>query len=644
MIYDNRLLKSDHLIVSFSFMTSHRPNTLIHEPHLVTDFSKLNYTDLADYIFNYDFSVCLYTYDVEVAWNHLRFILHDAISQFAPKVMLKPRKNSPKWFNSGVRHQLNRTRHFRKNAKIHPTTANVNRLVREENYLHQLMSTSKINYKASLVEEFAYSNSSKIYKYINNLLKRGNLPETMHLESQLASSDLDKASLFNQFFKSVYTTSEKESNASQLLSSSPCANLFNDIQVTEQEVLTALCNLNPDKASGLDSIGPKILKNCCQGLYKVLHHIFCISLHTCSIPSEWKLHCIVPIYKTGDKCSVSNYRPISLLSSVSKVLEKLVYDKLYNYLCCKISNLQFGFLRNHSSVQQLLCFIHEVTTALDSKAQVDAIYLDFKKAFDKVSHNGLLAKLKSLGVDGNAWKWIREYLSNRKQMVTVNGNHSSIVSVTSGVPQGSILGPLLFLVFINDLPDCVEFSKVHLFADDTKCSRVIYCGEDVNKLQWDIDKILTWSNRWSLYFNESKSIQMNFCSSRQPAQPSTYTLAGSCIKYSLINKDLGLLVQSDLKWEAHYNSISAKAYKMLGLLKRTFSSTNSSDTKKQLYLFLVRSQLSYGSQLWRPMLLKDILSLEKIQRRATKFILPQTTSPMTYKERLVYLTPTYVPP
>ncbi len=275
-----------------------------------------------------------------------------------------------------------------------------------------------------MVEEFAYSNSSKIYKYINNLLKRDNLPEIMHLESQLASCDLDKASLFNQFFKSVYTTSETEANASQPPSSSG-ANQLNDIEITEQEVLTALFNLNPDKASGLDSIGPKILKSCCQGLYQVLHHIFCISLHTCLIPSEWKLHCIVPIFKSGDKCSVSNYRPISLLSSISKVLEKLVYDKFYNYLCCKISNLQFGFLRNHSSVQQLLCFLHEVTTALDSKAQVDVIYLDFKKAFDKVSHSGLLVKLKSLGIDGKAWKWLREYLSNRKQMVSINGNHSS---------------------------------------------------------------------------------------------------------------------------------------------------------------------------------------------------------------------------
>ncbi len=154
--------------------------------------------------------------------------------------------------------------------------------------------------------------------------------------------------------------------SSQFSSRSCCANPLNDIEITEQEVFTALYNLNPDKASGFDSIGQKILKSCCHGLYQILHHIFCVSLQTCSIPTEWKLHCIVPIFKSGDKCSVSNYRPISLLSSISKVLETLVYDKLYNFLCSKISSHQFGFLRNHSSIQQLLCFIHEVTTALDS--------------------------------------------------------------------------------------------------------------------------------------------------------------------------------------------------------------------------------------------------------------------------------------
>ncbi len=143
-----------------------------------------------------------------------------------------------------------------------------------------------------------------MYKYINNLLKRDNLPETMHFESQLASCDLDKASLFNQFFRSVYTTSDIDDNASQFSSRSCCANPLNDIQITEQELFSALYNLNPDKPSGFDSIGPKMIKYCCHGLYKVLHYILCVLLQTCSIPTEWKLHCIVLSLKLWENQSI----------------------------------------------------------------------------------------------------------------------------------------------------------------------------------------------------------------------------------------------------------------------------------------------------------------------------------------------------
>ncbi len=156
-----------------------------------------------------------------------------------------------------------------------------------------------------------------------------------------------------------------------------------------------------------------------------------------------------------------------------------------------------------------------------------------------------------------------------------------------------------------------------------------------NKLQSDINDITTWSKRWSLPFNKLKSVVIQFCSS--PPPQSSYTLAGLNITHSMSNKDLGLVFQSDLKWVSHYNQISAKAYQKLGLLKRTFSSSNSVETKKQLYISLVKSQLLYISLLWRPMLIKDILSLEKIQRRATKFILGQGLSLLTYKERLIKL-------
>ncbi len=309
--------------------------------------------------------------------------------------------------------------------------------------------------------------------------------------------------------------------------------------------------------------------------------------------------------------------------------------KLYNYLCCKISNLQFGFLRNHSSVQQL---IHEVTTALDSKAQVDDIYMDFKKAFDKVSHSGLLVKLKSLGVDGNAWKWLREYLSNRKQMVTVNGNHSSIVPVTSGVPQGSMAPCYFWFLLIT----CQTTLRCTYLLTTRNVRELSTAG----RMSISYSRI---STKYLIGVTGGRSILTNSKVYKWTSVPLDNLLNlphTGWIMYKILSDKQRSWTFGSTRPEMGGPLrlyISYKAYKMLGLLKRTFSSTNSIKTKKQLYLSLVRSQLSYGSQLWRPMLLKDILSLEKIQRRATKFILPQTTSPMT-TTHVPKHSPTHVPP
>ena len=203
----------------------------------------------------------------------------------------------------------------------------------------------------------------------------------------------------------------------------------------------------------------------------------------------------------------------------------------------------------------------------------------------------------SIFIKGKVWNWIYEYLSNRQQLVSINGVHSSLLPVLSGVPQGSILGPLLFLVFINDLPDSTKFSNIHLFADDTKCSHAIKLPEDVTELQEDIDSLYRWSDQWSLPFNESKFVHMNFYSST-PSIQSNYSLSGTSIAQVSMYSDLGLILQKNLKWNNHYNYIYAKAYRQLGLIKRTFSSINSVSLRKGYISHLLGHNscmaLSYG--------------------------------------------------
>jgi len=220
-------------------------------------------------------------------------------------------------------------------------------------------------------------------------------------------------------------------------------NCICSIDISIEEVFNALINLEPNKASGLDNIGPSILKNSASVLSAPLHYLFSVSLSRGIILNEWKIHTIIPVFKSGDKSSVKNYRPISLLNHVSKVLEHLVYNKVIGHLSNHISNCQFGFQQHKSTLQQLLVYFNDI---IASKSETDAIYLDISKAFDSVSHNKLLNKIWSIGVTKPLWSWFKSYLTGRYQCVRINNCLSELLPVLSGVPQGSILGPLLFIM------------------------------------------------------------------------------------------------------------------------------------------------------------------------------------------------------
>lgn len=224
-----------------------------------------------------------------------------------------------------------------------------------------------------------------------------------------------------------------------------------------------------------------LIKHCALALYLPLHRLFSVSMSKQSIPYEWKCHSITPIFKSGDKSLVKNYRPISLLCIMSKVLEHLIYSKISKFIITNniLYHHQFSFHQHHSTTQQLLIFLSDIISALNDYncSQCDVIYLDFKKAFDSVPHQELLMKLWRAGIMGTLWKWFREYLANRYQHVSINNCKSSTLPVVSGVPQGSILGPFLFFIYIND---SINHSKTFPFADDTKCLQPICSPQDHN--------------------------------------------------------------------------------------------------------------------------------------------------------------------
>ena len=367
-----------------------------------------------------------------------------------------------------------------------------------------LIANSKLNLQRKAIITFRH-NPSRLFQHIKNLTTNSSIPTIIHGSSAI-TNPVDKATLFNNHFNSTFTRSTYQLPPTSHLPTP--SNHLSTIDIDEADVLTALSNLNAFKSQGTDNLSPLILKRCATHLAGPITKIFQTSLNTCTIPAEWKIHKIIPIHKSGDTSNVSNYRPISLLCIISKVLEAIVYLKIIDFIRPKIQSNQFGFQQNRSCLSQLLSSYWEAFSALDEGNYCDLIFLDFSKAFNSVPHNELLQKLWAIGITGPLWHWFQNYLTNRYHYVCIDGESSPLLPVLSGVPQGSILGPMLFRIYINDLPNAISHATSYLFADDTKLLKSISTHNDSLVLQHDIDALVAWSRKWNLPLNQHKSVAM----------------------------------------------------------------------------------------------------------------------------------------
>ena len=319
----------------------------------------------------------------------------------------------------------------------------------------------------------------------------------MDNDGSVVHSDLEMATLFNEYFSSVFTCEDITSIPTVDSTGSP---LLNDsIEITPTVVLNKLMALQSSKSPGPDGWPITIIKSVSEFISVPLSILFNKSLNNGTLPPDWKCANVTPIHKKGARNLACNYRPVSLTSIFSKLMESIIKDHVLNHLSTNnlLSPHQFGFIPGRSCSTQLLLLLDYLTSHLDNGYSIDVIYLDFQKAFDTVPHRRLLQKLISFGIHGNVLKWIESFLSNRRQQVVLNGHKSCFIPVTSGVPQGSVLGPLLFIMFVNEIPSIVS-SPALMFADDTKIFCVIRNGEDYTALQNDLDLLHRWSQQWQL--------------------------------------------------------------------------------------------------------------------------------------------------
>ena len=317
--------------------------------------------------------------------------LFKAMSLFIPKILVR-RRQGPKWFDSEIRHYQKCLRTMRRKLKSHPTLHNMNKVKCIEDILQSKLVQAKTNFETELIKGHSHKPSA-IYSYIRSLTGRDSLPSIMYLDSKNAATDFEKADLFNQYFYSVFTKSSFHIPPISELKRPQ--KYIGEIAITELDVFYALRALDTSKAVGCDGISPKVLKHCALALYQPLYHLFSLSLTQHYLPVEWHTHLIKPIFKSGERNSIRNYRPISLLCVVSKVLERLVYKNIVDFVKEFIYVNQFAFLRGRSTLQQLLIFFNSL---FNSASQTDVAYLDFRKAFDSVAHNELLYKLWNFGI------------------------------------------------------------------------------------------------------------------------------------------------------------------------------------------------------------------------------------------------------
>jgi len=478
-------------------------------------FDKADFSKFRQSIEETDFDSLFETDDIDSICEAWTAKLLEAAKLSIPHRKILVRPNDSPWYSTELR---KKKRHLYKAFRKFKNSGNDNdwesyRTLRTS-YQNDL-STAESDYNDSLTSSLADSKNTKHWwRTVKSLLGKGSfrsLPP-MNVNNKVIVDSREKASAFNTFFLSH---SNINTDNAFLPNEGPFDEKLTSIIATEQEIIDQLMSLDPSKATGPDGIGPRLLKEAGRTIAPSLTRLINLCLTNSTVPNMWKQANVIPLFKKGDDSLMNNYRPVSLLPSVSKILERIVLKNVYNFMLDNnvISPHQSGFQPGDSTTNQLAFLYHTFCQALDAKKDVRVVFCDISKAFDRVWHEGLLYKLEKIGIGGSLLALFKNYLSDRTQRVVINGQSSVPGFIKGGVPQGSVLGPLLFLIYINDITEGIE-SNVKLFADDT--SLFIDVDDPIraaNVLNRDLKRIEDWASKWLVNFSAEKTKLMT-CSFR----------------------------------------------------------------------------------------------------------------------------------
>ena len=615
----------DHAVVSFVVNLKGKVTT--NTANFRLDFEHADYTVInsliQDYLNNWNF----YTTDPSklqsVYDNFINFLLK-IIDQNVPKKYFKKQKPKiPFFIKKLLKQKLS--------------------LYRKSKANKELLSEYKIKSKQYDQAVKAWHNkaesnicrnpsSKKFYSFFKKKLNyKSSIPPLLDQDNNINIFDIDKANCLNSFFNSVFSNDD----GSNVVQDNDIRPHMENFVIQSSEVASAIKDLNDKISRTPENIPSYFIKRISSSIISFLVFLFNSSLQFNFIPDQWKKSIIIPIHKKGDLNRPQNYRPISLTSGFSRLLESIIRKKILQHFISNnlFSKNQFGFLPLRSSCSQLLKCIHDWYSNLISKKSTHIIYTDIAKAFDVVNHRKLISVVKSYGVSSSLVNWLANFLENRTQQVAINQSLSSSTNVTSGVPQGSIVGPLLFLIYINSIDKCTsnlqETGGLSLFADDTK----VYSNNPL-ELQASSDRMGLWLEDYQLplALNKCYTLHIN-CSSNQPI----FNINNTIINSTNQIKDLGIIICDSLKWSAHINYLYKNASNSSYHITK-FSKTTNIWTLLKLYTTYIRPKLEYNTPIWSPNLAKDIKKIEQIQKNFTRFAFKKCKIPYSsYSNRLYQL-------
>lgn len=461
----------------------------------------------------------------------------------------------------------------------------------------------------------------KLYRFVSNRLKcKECIPPLSLKDENLAVEDKSKASAFAIQFTSAFS-SHKIVGAPPINPRKKATTSISDIEFTVDKVCTALSSMPFKNSNTPDFLPHFILKKAAFFIAKPVTTIFRESLDSGVLPLLWSTSFVIPIFKKGDRHDVKNYRPIALTCLLCRVFEAFVSEFLLSHLLSNnlISSDQFGFLSRRSTTAQLLTCITDWFEAIQLHCQIDCIYVDFAKAFDSVPIQLLINKVESYGVKGKLLRWISAFLNNRTFRVKVNNDYSEVYKIHSGVPQGSVLGPLLFLLYINDLPNCIpEGVTIKMFADDVKLYVSNPAASDAHSLlQKALNCLHDWSLTWKLPLSVPKCNVLHVTNVKSALVLRNYTINNELLPAVETIRDLEVTVDSQLTFKRHINNIIRKSYFVARQLL-TALRTVEIDTYSKAFKIYVRPLLEYACQIWSPHFQLDIARLEKVQKYYTR--------------------------